>query len=106
MRDEAADPLAEFRSANVEGTLALARQAAAAGIARFVFLSSIKVNGDSTPPDRPFSAADAPQPLDPYGVSKLEAERALGALARETGSRSPCGRRSSTAGRESHSSRC
>lgn len=85
MRDEAADPLAEFRSANVEGTLALARQAAAAGIARFVFLSSIKVNGDSTPPDRPFSAADAPQPLDPYGVSKLEAERALAALARETG---------------------
>jgi UDP-glucose 4-epimerase len=85
MRDEAADPLAEFRSANVEGTLALARQAAAAGVARFVFLSSIKVNGESTPPDRPFLAADVPQPSDPYGVSKLEAERALGALARETG---------------------
>jgi UDP-glucose 4-epimerase len=85
MRDEAPDPLAAFRSANVEGTLALARQAAAAGIERFVFVSSIKVNGESTPPDRPFSAADVPQPSDPYGVSKLEAERALGELARETG---------------------
>ena len=85
MRDGAPDPLAAFRSANVEGTLALARQAAAAGIARFVFVSSIKVNGESTPPDRPFSAADVPRPQDPYGISKLEAERALGELARETG---------------------
>lgn len=84
MREEAADPLAEFRRANVEGTLALARQAAAAGVERFIFISSIKVNGESTPRDRPFSAADVPQPQDPYGVSKLEAERALGELARET----------------------
>lgn len=85
MRDEASDPLQEFRRANVEGTLALARQAAAAGVERFVFVSSIKVNGESTPRDRPFSAADVPQPQDPYGVSKLEAERALVGLARETG---------------------
>ena len=85
MRDDARDPLAEFRSANVEGTVALARQAAAAGVERFVFVSSIKVNGESTPPDRPFSANDVPLPLDPYGISKLEAERALGDLARETG---------------------
>lgn len=85
MRDEAPDPLAEFRRANVEGTLALARQAAAAGVGRFVFVSSIKVNGEGTPPDRPFTAADEPQPQDPYGVSKLEAERALATVARETG---------------------
>src|SRR5688572_4249094 len=85
MRDDSRDPLAEFRGANVEGTVALARQAAAAGVRRFVFLSSIKVNGESTPPDLPFSAADVPNPQDPYGVSKLEAERALGELARETG---------------------
>jgi UDP-glucose 4-epimerase len=85
MRDHARDPLAEFRSANVEGTLALASQAAAAGVRRFVFLSSIKVNGESTPPDLPFSASDVPNPQDPYGVSKLEAERALMELARGTG---------------------
>lgn len=71
------DPLADYRVANVEGTLALARQAAAAGARRFVFISSIKVNGDGTPPGHPFRASDRPQPVDPYGISKLEAERAL-----------------------------
>jgi nucleoside-diphosphate-sugar epimerase len=85
MRDDSQDPLAEFRRANVEGTVALARQAAAAGVRRFVFVSSIKVNGESTPRDKPFSAADVPQPVDPYGVSKLEAERALQGVAQETG---------------------
>jgi nucleoside-diphosphate-sugar epimerase len=84
MRDESPEPLAEFRRANVEGTLALARQAAAAGATRFVFVSSIKVNGESTPPDKPFSAADAPRPQDPYGISKWEAEQELGELARKT----------------------
>ncbi|MGO4438332.1 UDP-glucose 4-epimerase family protein [Rhizobium sp. RAF56] len=85
MRDTAADPLAAFRAANVEATVNLARQAAAAGVRRFVFLSSIKVNGEATEPGKPFSAADAPAPLDPYGVSKLEAENALLKLSRETG---------------------
>jgi nucleoside-diphosphate-sugar epimerase len=85
MHDSAADPLAEFRRVNVAGTLALARAAVAAGVKRFVFLSSIKVNGEGTPPDRPYRADDTPAPVDPYGVSKLEAEQALFALAAETG---------------------
>ncbi len=83
MEDTAADPLAEFRRVNVDGTMALARQAAAAGVRRFVFLSSIKVNGEGTVPGRPYRADDVPAPADPYGVSKLEAEQALLALGRE-----------------------
>jgi UDP-glucose 4-epimerase len=85
MRDRSADPLAEFRRVNVAGTLALARQAATAGVRRLVFVSSIKVNGEETPRDRPFTATDRPEPGDPYGVSKLEAEQALSALANATG---------------------
>lgn len=81
MCDTADDPLAEFRAVNVEGTLNLARQAAAAGVRRFIFISSIKVNGELTPPGRPFRAEDRPAPADPYGQSKLEAERALSQLA-------------------------
>lgn len=84
MDDKAVDPLAEFRAANVAGTLTLARQAAEAGVRRFVFLSSIKVNGEATEPGRPFSADDRPAPVDPYGISKLEAEQGLLALAAET----------------------
>jgi len=76
MQEQAADPLAEFRRANVEGTLRLARQAVAAGVRRFVFVSSIKVNGEQTPPGQPFRADDAPQACDPYGISKREAEEA------------------------------
>jgi UDP-glucose 4-epimerase len=85
MNDTESDPLAAFRRVNVDGTLALARQAIAAGVKRFVFISSIKVNGEGTPPGRPYSANDTPQPQDPYGTSKLEAETALQALARDTG---------------------
>lgn len=85
MDDHASDPLAEFRAANVAGTLGLARQAAGAGVRRFVFVSSIKVNGESTPEGQPFTADDAPAPQDPYGVSKLEAEQGLQLLAAETG---------------------
>ena len=85
MRDRAADPLAEFRTANVVGTARLARQAAAAGVRRFVFLSSIKVNGEATAPGKPFTAYDVPHPTDPYGISKLEAEDALRAISAETG---------------------
>ena len=84
MRESAADPLAEFRRVNVEGTAALARQAAAAGVERFVFLSSIKVNGEETLPGRPYGATDTPAPADAYGVSKLEAESAVLAIANET----------------------
>ena len=81
MHDGASDPLATYRVANVEGTLALARQAAEAGARRFIFISSVKVNGESTCPGHPFRASDQPQPVDPYGVSKLEAEQALQAFA-------------------------
>jgi nucleoside-diphosphate-sugar epimerase len=85
MRDDAADPLAEFRRVNVDGTLALARQAAAAGVRRFVLVSSVKVNGEATAPGRPFTADTAPAPTDAYGVSKWEAEQALLALSANTG---------------------
>ena len=85
MRDEAVDPLAEYRRVNVGGTLHLARQAAAAGVQRFVFISSIKVNGETTQVGRSYVADDVPAPEDAYGVSKAEAEAGLRALANETG---------------------
>jgi nucleoside-diphosphate-sugar epimerase len=81
MRDRAENPLADYRRVNVEGTLALARQAVEAGVKRMIFLSSVKVNGESTQPDRPFTADDSPGPRDPYGISKMEAERGLMDLA-------------------------
>lgn len=83
--ESAVDPLAEFRRANVNATLQLARQAAAAGVRRFIFISSIKVHGESTAPGRPFTAFDTPAPQDAYGISKLEAELGLRQLAQETG---------------------
>ncbi|WAG80604.1 SDR family oxidoreductase [Metapseudomonas furukawaii] len=85
MNDQSSDPLAEFRKVNVEGTLNLARQAAEAGVRRFIFISSIKVNGEGTPLGSPYRADAQPQPADPYGVSKMEAEQGLRALAAETG---------------------
>jgi nucleoside-diphosphate-sugar epimerase len=85
MHDGAADPLAEFRRVNVEGTITLARQAAAQGVRRFIFLSSIKVNGESTQRGAPFRADDVAAPIDPYGVSKHEAEVMLRALSASTG---------------------
>jgi nucleoside-diphosphate-sugar epimerase len=85
MRDVSADPLAEFRRVNVDGTISLARQAAAANVKRFVFISSIKVNGEETAPGRPYTASDEPAPVDPYGISKLEAEQALRKISAETG---------------------
>lgn len=85
MNDTATDPLTEFRRVNVQGTLNLARQAAAAGVRRFVFISSIKVNGEATALDQPFFADDVPAPLDPYGVSKWEAELGLRDIAVQTG---------------------
>ena len=85
MNERAADPLLEFRRVNVEGTLNLAHQAYKAGVRRFVFLSSIKVNGEYTDLDHPFTADQVPAPSDPYGVSKYEAEVALKALSEETG---------------------
>ena len=85
MRDASADPLREYRSVNVDGTANLARQAARAGVRRFIFLSTVKVNGESTQLGRPFQADDPPGPRDPYGLSKLEAEEELGRLSQGTG---------------------
>lgn len=84
MHETAADPLALFRAINTEGTLNLARQAVAAGVRRFVYVSSIKVNGEATD-RRPFTPDDLPAPSDPYGISKWEAEQALAQLSRSTG---------------------
>lgn len=85
MREEALDPCGEYWRVNVEGTLNLARQAAAAGVRRFVFISSIKVNGELTKPGHSFTADDAPAPEDAYGLSKAEAEAQLKQLGHETG---------------------
>lgn len=85
MNDDATDPLKEFRRINSDGTLRLATQAAEAGVGRFVFISSIKVNGESTVQGRPFTAQQAPAPIDPYGVSKCEAEQQLRKLSAATG---------------------
>ena len=85
MRDTAIDPLAEFRLVNTQGTLNLARQAAAAGIRRFIFLSTIGVNGNSTDYGEIFTETSASLPHDPYSVSKHEAEVGLRAISKSTG---------------------
>jgi UDP-glucose 4-epimerase len=85
MRDPEADALSAFRRVNVAGTLSLAHRAAACGVRRFVFISSVKVNGESTNPGRPFVETDKPQPMDAYGQSKLEAEQGLKELATRHG---------------------
>jgi UDP-glucose 4-epimerase len=85
MADATVDPLEEYRTVNVDGTLNLARQAAASGVQRFIFISSVKVNGESTTPEKPFIYIDAPQPEDPYGISKAEAESGLKQIAADTG---------------------
>ena len=85
MREAALDPLSAYRTDNVDATLQLARRAAAAGIRRFVYISSIKVNGQSTLPGMAFTEVDAPQPRGPYAISKYEAELGLMGIAGETG---------------------
>lgn len=85
MQENANDSLAEFRRVNVDGSLDLARQAAAAGVRRFIFISSIKVNGELSQPGQPLRADDTPAPQDAYGVSKHEAEQGLQQLAAASG---------------------
>ncbi|OGT06790.1 MAG: NAD-dependent dehydratase [Gallionellales bacterium RBG_16_57_15] len=101
MKDKAADPLAEFLKVNLHGTANLAQQAARAGVKRFVYVSSIKVNGEGTANANStlslspspiegegksvFSESDSPRPHDPYGISKWQAEQALQRIALETG---------------------
>ncbi len=97
MNEDAADPLAAYRRINVEATRNLAQQAAAAGVRRFVFLSSVKVNGEGFPHPRPlysvssvplsqgergaYVETDTPAPQDAYGISKREAEDVLRDIA-------------------------
>ena len=84
MYERIIDPFAEYRRVNIEGTLNLARQAAVNGVRRFIFISSIKVNGEASLPGCPFTADDDPAPIDAYGLSKAEAEARLMQVARET----------------------
>ncbi|ETX12589.1 epimerase [Marinomonas ushuaiensis DSM 15871] len=83
MNNSSVDPLSEFRAVNTGGTLNLARQAAKAGVKRFIFLSSIGVNGVNN--TVPFSVYDSPAPVEDYAVSKFEAEVGLRRIATETG---------------------
>lgn len=85
MDERATDPMAEFRIANVAATHNLAMQAAQSGVKRFIFISSIKVNGESSQRGTPYRADDVPGPEDPYGRSKMEAEEGLKRIAVETG---------------------
>ena len=83
MHDTDDDPLALYRATNTDATLNLARQAAQAGVKRFIFISSIKVNGEGR--HAAYRDTDAPAPEDPYAISKWEAEQGLWRIAQETG---------------------
>jgi nucleoside-diphosphate-sugar epimerase len=83
LKDEVSDPLSEFRRVNVDGTLNLAKQAALAGVKRFIFISSIGVNGNIN--SSPFTPDDEPNPAEPYAQSKWEAEQGLCRIQQETG---------------------
>lgn len=85
MKDDESDTLEAYRAVNVEGALNFARQAAASGVRRFVYLSSIKVNGEFTDGRQPFTEDDSPAPETHYAISKHEAEQALHQVAAETG---------------------
>ncbi len=82
--DKDLDSLKSFRKVNVDGTLNLAHQAVLAGVSRFIFISSIKVNGESTILEHPFHADSYPNPQDPYGISKMEAEQGLQKIASQS----------------------
>ena len=84
-REKTLHPLEAYRQANVGSTVVLARAAALAGVKRFIFVSSVKVNGESTTLGQPFTDADTPAPQDPYGISKMEAEQGLRQIAAQTG---------------------
>ncbi len=84
MNDDAIDPLSEFRAVNTSATLCFAKQAVESGVKRFIFLSSIKVNGEFTQSGLAFKPDDGFIPTDPYGLSKYEAEQGLLELAEQT----------------------
>lgn len=83
LKDQATDPLAAFRETNTYATINLAQQAANAGVHRFILISSIGVNGNQTF-GNPFTATDTPNPVEPYAISKYEAEISLRQVAAET----------------------
>ena len=83
LNEKVADPLAIFREVNVAGTIQLAKQAIESGVKRFIFVSSIKVNGEQTS-KHPFTVNDKPNPQDPYAISKLEAENTLRKIAQKS----------------------
>jgi UDP-glucose 4-epimerase len=85
MNDDAQDPLAEFRKVNTLGTLNLAKQAVTAGVKRFIYISTIKVNGESTAMGSSYKASDNSAPIDPYGQSKAEAEQQLLTIGKSSG---------------------
>ena len=85
MNETATDALSAYRKVNVEGTVNLAKQTVQAGVKRFIFISSIKVNGEGTVLGHPYCGEQAPAPVDAYGLSKYEAELALQQLAKDTG---------------------
>ncbi|MEZ5701523.1 MAG: SDR family oxidoreductase [Burkholderiaceae bacterium] len=84
MEETEADPLAAFRAVNVLGTRHLAQEAARSGVKRFIFLSTLKVHGESTRPGHPFRVSDPACPSDPYGLSKWEGEQAVMAVAQHS----------------------
>lgn len=85
MNENTQDPLAAFRKVNVAGTLHLANEAAKAGVKRLIFLSSVKVNGESTLAGSPFAFKSVANPQDAYSISKYEAEEGLKSIAKKTG---------------------
>lgn len=80
LQDRSVDPVEEFRRINRDGTFRLAQQARTVGVQHFLFISTIKVNGETTPLDKPFRAEDPPNPQDAYSLAKAEAEEALRSL--------------------------
>jgi nucleoside-diphosphate-sugar epimerase len=82
LKDEVPDPLEEYRKINVDGTLNLARQASKEGVQRFIFISSIGVNGNIN--QRPFTEEDQLMPAELYAQSKWEAEQGLLKIQQET----------------------
>jgi nucleoside-diphosphate-sugar epimerase len=85
LKEEVSEPLCAYRKVNLDGTLNLAQQAADAGVTRFIFISSIKVNGERTFFGEPFNTRMDLSPTDPYAISKFEAEQGLRKLAASTG---------------------
>jgi len=85
LSERESDPIAAFREVNTKGTLVLAKAAASSGVKRFVFISSIKVHGEENENLEPFSENEHLYPVDPYGISKLEAEQQLIRIGKETG---------------------